>query len=549
MKLLKYSCVTLMLLLSLNAFAQNYMEIMNTLEGPWGNSEYGKGMATLDFNADGVDDLFVLAMEEGNQGEIHIFWGGENFGYNNEPNQITTLTDYNVSLGVFSCGDVNGDGYDDLAISGVILFGLNNPDFHFYRFYYGGPDAEIEFTDYDYEYGYLVGPGYYSDREWFTSCLGDVNGDGCDDMGFILSRDSMSRALGIMLGGTFEMVIVENVIDTSYPLNIEPVGDLNNDGISDFAVGYRSYSNGDFTKIYYGDSSLSLTEYEIICNYEQTYNFNGAITVGDMNGDGLSDFLYPITENYHSDNFGLALWGNSFENSTLYPIQCNPMYSTFIRGSGGFGQWIKHGDLNGDGYSDFVGGNSAYGLLGLHTGTAAIWLGGENPNGIYDLQLTCPVFPEFAGYFGLNVNVGDYNNDGYDDIAISAPDDWGGYATPGYVTIYAGSPNLYDTTVANEDNEVLPQASTNLIIYPNPVSSKNMKINLKLVGALPKNIENATVSVYNLKGQKVHERKLNPSNIKNSSDAFKLESLASGLYIATIKINNKRLATSKFIVK
>jgi hypothetical protein len=69
------------------------------------------------------------------------------------------------------------------------------------------------------------------------------------------------------------------------------------------------------------------------------------------------------------------------------------------------------------------------------------------------------------------------------------------------------------------------------------------------MGYLPKNIENAMVSVYNLKGQKVHERKLNPSNIKNSSDAIKLESLASGFYIATIKINNKRLATSKFIVK
>jgi hypothetical protein len=534
-----------MLLFTLSLFAQNYMDTMNTFEGPWRNSEYGKWMATLDFNSDGIDDLFVLARSgPPTPSEVHIFWGGNNFEYNNTPDCIIPMTGSDAGYGIFACGDVNGDGYDDITIAGLLMFDSPAPNFHYFRFYYGGPDAELDFTDYDYEYGYLVGPGYYSDREWFTSCLGDVNGDGCDDMGFILQRESSTRGLGVMLGGTFEMVIVENFIYSHF--NIEPVGDLNDDSYADFAVGYLNYSDENITKIYYGDSSLSLTEYEIICNYEQTYEFNGAITVGDMNGDGLPDFLYPITENNHSDNFGLALWGNSFENSTLYPIQCNPVHSSFILGSIGLGQWIKHGDFNGDSYNDFVGGSLSYGLW---DGTAAIWLGGENPNGIYDLQLTCPIYPEFSGYFGSNVNVGDYNNDGYDDIAISAPDDWGGYATPGYVTIYAGNPNLTDTTVANESNYVALQPATNLIIYPNPVSSQDININLKLMGYLPKNIENAMVSVYNLKGQKVHERKLNPSNIKNSSDAIKLESLASGFYIATIKINNKRLATSKFIVK
>ncbi len=141
--------------------------------------------------------------------------------------------------------DGNGDGYDDLAICAYLLFDSPAPDYSYYRFYYGGPDAEIEFTDYDYEYGYLVGPGYYSDREWFTSCLGDVNGDGCDDMGFILQRESSTRGLGVMLGGTFEMIIVENNIDTSYPLNIEPVGDLNDETDKDIAFIQPIYSTVD----------------------------------------------------------------------------------------------------------------------------------------------------------------------------------------------------------------------------------------------------------------------------------------------------------------
>ena len=541
-----------MLLFTLSLFAQNYMDTMNTFEGPWGNSEYGKWMATLDFNADGIDDLFVLARNgPPTPSEVHIFWGGNNFEYNNTPDCIIPMTGSDAGYGIFACGDVNGDGYDDITIAGLLMFDSPAPNFHYFRFYYGGPNAELNFTDYDHEYGYLVGGGYYYDKEFFTSCLGDVNGDGCDDMGFILQRESMTMGLGVMLGGTFEMIIVEYDVNPRI-ISIEPMGDINSDGYADFSVGYclsstnKSTDDDFITKLYYGDASLSLTNYEMMFHYQEYVHFNGAITVGDINADGAPDFLYPRSENNNNYFLGLALMGESIESSTFFPIQSDPIHTSYIIPGAGMGKRIKHGDFNGDGYDDFVGGNPSY---GLNDGTAAIWLGGENPNALYDLRFIKPVYPTFTGYFGMNINVGDYNNDGYDDIAISAPDDWGGYATPGYVTIYAGSPNLYDTTVANEDNEVLPQASTNLIIYPNPVSSKNMKINLKLVGALPKNIENATVSVYNLKGQKVHERKLNPSNIKNSSDAFKLESLASGLYIATIKINNKRLATSKFIVK
>ena len=547
-----------MLLITLNAFAQNNMEIMNTFEGPWGNSEYGKWMATLDFNADGIDDLFVLAREEvGYPGEVHVFWGGNNFGYNNSPDYIMTLTDnspgYDIfpSYGVFACGDVNGDGYDDLAICAYLLFDYPVPDYFYYRFFYGGPDAELDFTEYDHEYGFLVGAGYYYSHDSFTSCLGDVNGDGCDDMGFILDRGwPYGRELALMFGGTFEMIIVESDILPHF-FNIEQLGDLNSDGYDDFAVGYMIESYDDnhdhyYTKVYYGGLIFSLENYEIMFYYhEDIVSFNGAITIGDFNGDGRPDFLYPRPDNGQFDCLGLALMGEDIEDSMFYPIQCDPNHSTFINTSSWMGRRIKHGDFNGDGYSDFVGSNTDYGLW---SGTAGVWLGGENPNAIFDLQLE---YHDYRKLFGYQINVGDYNNDGYDDIAISAPYDetlqYPDYQ--GKVYIYAGNPNLTDTTVANESNDVALQPATNLIIYPNPVSSKDIKINLKLVGHLPKNIENAMVSVYNLKGQKVYERKLNPSNIKNSSDAIKLESLASGLYIATIKINNSRFATSKFIVK
>ena len=103
MKLLKYCLITIMLLFTLSLFAQNYMDTMNTFEGPWGNSKYGEYMATLDFNADGIDDLFVLARDGAEiPSDIHVFGGGNNFGYNNTPDYIIHMTGSNSSDGVFA---------------------------------------------------------------------------------------------------------------------------------------------------------------------------------------------------------------------------------------------------------------------------------------------------------------------------------------------------------------------------------------------------------------------------------------------------------------
>jgi hypothetical protein len=87
-------------------------------------------------------------------------------------------------------------------------------------------------------------------------------------------------------------------------------------------------------------------------------------------------------------------------------------------------------------------------------GSAFMWLGGANMNGTYDLRFFAP--QGISEKFGWDKVAGDFNNDGFCDVAISQP--WADpdpLRTPGRVHVYLGNAGLTDTTVNNSD-DVLP---------------------------------------------------------------------------------------------
>lgn len=85
------------------------------------------------------------------------------------------------------------------------------------------------------------------------------------------------------------------------------------------------------------------------------------------------------------------------------------------------GEIVSYGDFNNDGYDDIVGSSPGY---GWDRGISRIWLGGYNFNGTLDLVIPSPTAD--LQRFGFARATGDFNNDGYCDIAISQPYDVGG---------------------------------------------------------------------------------------------------------------------------
>src|SRR5580765_4505148 len=95
------------------------------------------------------------------------------------------------------------------------------------------------------------------------------------------------------------------------------------------------------------------------------------------------------------------------------------------------------GDVNGDGYDDFIAGAYFYPSEGGR-GRAYLFFGGPGIDTVPDLVLPNPSGDNVA-WFGISVaSAGDFNHDGYPDIIVGARNT----GLPGKAYIYYGGPSL-----------------------------------------------------------------------------------------------------------
>ncbi|MDD2230323.1 MAG: FG-GAP-like repeat-containing protein, partial [Candidatus Cloacimonetes bacterium] len=479
--------ILLLLLISLwwaNIYALNDMPLLAQLQGEHNNSGYGYSLVSLDFNHDGYDDLVVLATFYGYQyqqtpsrGKVYIYYGGPSFSSATQP-AMTLEGDFpegeqrKIGL-IVNIGDVNGDDFDDLMI------GDEKPNISGSAryLYYFGQNNDLTVPD-------RIDVGEAGEVLYTRYNLGDIDDDGFDDVGIRYRQESI-YGFDIQWGGSFERQLVYMGSEIlSYASFINGIGDINGDGYHDFTIGYVSAETDPpncIIKLYYGNID------RVVANPVLLIQTTDSITrlckpIGDINGDGYNDFFaYANTD-------GMMIWYGSTDINPISPdIVLNPVYfgNDSVRG-------IEVGDINGDGFSDVVGASYPQQRF-------AVWLGGSNMNGQADWQKTST----YENY-GYDLAMGDYNGDGFCDIAVSAPMEegtWPLHDYRGYVFIYAG----YSGMVANDD-PLVPQLSQQLqmTLSPNPVRNIN-EININIISSAVDKGEPVRIEVFNLKGQSVYQ--------------------------------------------
>src|SRR6266850_3870461 len=229
-----------------------------------GTGWFGVSVASAgDFNGDGRPDFIIGAQQSGYEGKAFIYYGGPSLDATPD---ITLTGESTGSLTLFgasvaSAGDVNEDGFGDVIVGAPLGGSGGNQTGRAYVFFGGAvPDAVPDRV--------FSGVGYYDQLGSVVGSAGDMNGDGHPDV-FASAPYNDTAALNagaiyVWFGGpAFDTAADLTLLGTgAYQnlMNAANAGDVNADGIDDFVVGAPNDFVGGRVSVYLGGSAVDTLE-------------------------------------------------------------------------------------------------------------------------------------------------------------------------------------------------------------------------------------------------------------------------------------------------
>ncbi len=356
------------------------------VEGVAEDERRGASIGKLgDINGDGIDDIALAS-----QGDKHMFLYGRSTGFS----ATITMNEITATIGfiftesgvgeIKGAGDVNGDGINDILLgqyawSGTtyILFGRNS-----------NFPLDVDASWLDGTRGFKLGKVSANISAFYVASAGDINADGYADVmvGIWTGSSADEKKTYVYFGhaAPFQMIVDIKAVNGTNGFSIQnasnnfliPVGtlgDINGDGIDDCFSGniiiYGSKTAFAKTFVANGTNGFASTGFNLT-----------SAAIGDVSDDGIDDFLV-VSNNYEN----WVVYGSK----EIVPATFDP---TILNGTGGFkiknikqtniGRQISGGgDINGDGYSDFMIGSEISGTVlsgGNESGEVYVVFGGDH---------------------------------------------------------------------------------------------------------------------------------------------------------------------------
>lgn len=150
---------------------------------------------------------------------------------------------------------------------------------------------------------------------------------------------------------------------------------------------------------------------------------------GDVNGDGVQDFIagMPGDDNFGQSNAGSARVYSGSTGLVLHTVHWTQAHAVFGRAVDGAG------DVDGDGFGDFIVGAPEAEITGSDSGAAVVYSGSTGAT-LYQMAGA-----DAGDVFGASVaGLGDLDGDGHGEFAVGAPFDATVGSEGGSVTVYSG---------------------------------------------------------------------------------------------------------------
>jgi hypothetical protein len=303
-----------------------------------------------------------------------VLWSGDYAYSSAQPNGVQliadqeTLASAEVGTVVSGVGDVNGDGFEDFIIT--------------------GQDATVQTEEGDLTNAGRAFLVYGSPEEGFPTLLASFTNTDVD-----FGERFIDGSNGLIINGSS--------IDEHLGVSATGLGDMDGDGLAEFALGFRG--TDDEGGVYLNNGSSA---------------FPGAFSTSDIGSESL---------------------GAAIQGARIYSDDENDRAGAVVAGAG---------DFNSDGFADMlIGAPDAGAGASVGPGAAYIIFGSSSsiPGGVLALQaLSAPQGIRILGevtddQFGGSVSgAGDVNGDGVDDIVIGAA---GAETDMGRVYVIFGHPD------------------------------------------------------------------------------------------------------------